>query len=317
MTICKEDDLVMGTQRDFLSLADYGRDELDQMLQLAATLKDSWRMGKAEHRLEGKVLGCIFHKPSLRTRLSFEVGMRQLGGSSLYITDAEIGFGKRESIYDIGQVTSRFLDGIMIRTFSQDSVKGLAEAAPSPVINGLTDLLHPCQVFSDLLTVREKGFPLDGIKVTYLGDGNNLVHSWLNATHSFGFDFTFAGPEGYDPKPEVVEQARAKAKGKISLVRDPAEAVAGAQVIYTDTWTSMGQEDEAAKRERLFPPFQLNRALLARADSGAIVMHCLPAHRGQEITDEVMDGPQSVVFDQAENRMHGQKAILAHCLGAS
>lgn len=315
--MCKEEDEVMGTQSDFLSLADYGRDELDLMLQLAATLKKSWREGKPEHRLEGRVLGCIFHKPSLRTRLSFEVAMRQLGGSSLYITDAEIGFGKRESIYDIGQVTSRFLDGIMIRTFSQESVESLAEAAPSPVINGLTDLLHPCQVFSDLLTVLEKGFPLDGIKVVYLGDGNNLVHSWLNAARSFGFDFTFAGPEGYDPKPEIVEQARAKAGGKISLVRDPAEAVAGAQVVYTDTWTSMGQEAESGKRARLFPPFQLNKALLAKADPRAIVMHCLPAHRGQEITDEVMDGPQSVVFDQAENRMHGQKAILTHCLGAS
>lgn len=307
----------MGTQRDFLSLADYDRGELDRMLETAAGLKESWRNGRPEPRLQGKVLGCIFHKPSLRTRLSFEVAMRQLGGSSLYITDAEIGFGRRESIHDIGQVTSRFLDGIMIRTFSQESVEALAVAAPSPVINGLTDLLHPCQVFSDLLTVQEKGFPLDGIRVTYLGDGNNLVHSWLNAACSFGFDFTFAGPEGYDPEPGIVERARSRARGSIRLVRDPEEAVKGAQVIYTDTWTSMGQEAEAEKRARLFPPFQLNKALLGKADPKAIVMHCLPAHRGQEITDEVMDGAQSVVFDQAENRMHGQKAILTHCLGAA
>ena len=305
----------MGTTRDCISLADFSRDELEGMLRLAAELKGALRQGKSEPRLAGKVLGCIFHKPSLRTRLSFEVGMRQLGGSSLYITDAEIGFGKRESIYDIGQVTSRFLDGLMVRTFDQKPLVKLAEAAPSPVINGLTDQEHPCQVFSDLLTVRENGFALDGIKVAYLGDGNNLVHSWLTAAMSFHFDFTFGGPEGYDPLPEFVEAARARAKGRITISRDPVESVRGAQVIYTDTWTSMGQEAEAAKREKVFPPFQVNAALLKHADPKAIVLHCLPAHRGQEITDEVMDGPQSVVFDQAENRMHGQKAILVRCLG--
>jgi ornithine carbamoyltransferase len=307
----------MGTTRDFLSLADYTREELQSLLDLARDLKASLRAGRPEPRLSGKVLGCIFHKPSLRTRLSFEVAMRQLGGHSLYITDAEIGFGKRESIYDIGQVTSRYLDGLMIRTFAQEPVVRLAEAAPAPVINGLTDLEHPCQVFSDLLTVRERGFPLDGIKVAYLGDGNNLVHSWLTAAMSFRFDFTFGGPEGYDPRPEFVEAARARAKGKIAIERDPTAAVRGAQVVYTDTWTSMGQEAEAARREQAFPPFQVNAALLRHADPKAIVMHCLPAHRGQEITDEVMDGPQSVVFDLAENRLHGQKAILVRCLGGA
>lgn len=306
-----------GTTRDFISLADYTHDELQAMLKLAERLKKSWRHGEPEMRLGGKVLGCIFHKPSLRTRLSFEVAMRQLGGSSLYITDAEIGFGKRESVYDIGQVTSRFLDGIMIRTFDQDRVVELAEAAPSPVINGLTDLEHPCQVFSDLLTIREKGLPLDGIKVTYLGDGNNLVHSWLTAAMAFSFDFTFGGPEGYDPRPEFVARARERAKGKIVLERDPVEAVRGASVVYTDTWTSMGQEAEAEKRARVFPPFQVNDELLRHADPKAIVMHCLPAHRGQEIVDEVMDGPRSVVFDQAENRLHGQKAILVCCLSGA
>jgi len=306
---------VAGESKDFLTLADHGREELSLMLDLAATLKESWRKGRAEPRLAGKVLGCVFMKPSLRTRVSFEVAMQQLGGTSLYITDAEIGLGKRESIHDVGQVMSRMLDGIMIRTFSQKQVEELAEASPAPVVNGLTDLVHPCQVFCDLLTLREKGLPLDEIKVAYLGDGNNLVHSWLNASMSFHFDFAFAGPEGYDPAPEVVERARGRAKGKIELTRDAAEAVRGAQVIYTDTWTSMGQEAETEKRLRVFPPFRLTRDLLAQADPRAVVMHCLPAHRGQEITDEVMDGPQSVVFDQAENRLHGQKAILVHCLG--
>lgn len=306
-----------GVKRDFLSLADYGREEILLMLDLAATLKESWRKGRPEPRLTGKVLACVFHKPSLRTRLSFEVGMRQLGGESLYITDAEIGFGKRESIHDIGQVTSRFVDGIMIRTFSQENVEKLAQAAPAPVINGLTDLLHPCQVFSDLLTAREKGLNIDAMKVAYLGDGNNLVHSWLNASLSLNFDFTFGGPADYFPNPEVVERARSRAKGRIHLTTDPEEAIRGAHLVYTDTWTSMGQEAETEKRLKVFPPYQIKRTLLAAADKKALVMHCLPAHRGQEITDEVMDGPQSVVFDQAENRLHGQKAILVHCLGSA
>jgi ornithine carbamoyltransferase len=304
----------MGTKRDFLSLADYGRDELRRMLDLAVTLKESWRKGRPEPRLAGKVLACVFHKPSLRTRMSFEVGMRQLGGDSLYITDAEIGFGKRESIHDIGMVLGRFIDGIMIRTFDQKNVVELAAATPVPVINGLTDLSHPCQIFCDLLTIQERGFPLDGIKIAYLGDGNNIVHSWLFAARSFGFDFSFAGPEGYHPKAAIVEQARSLARGTIQMTTDPAEAVRGAQVIYTDTWTSMGQEAEAEARLKLFPPFQVKSKLLALADPKAIVLHCLPAHRGQEITDEVMDGPRSAVFDQAENRLHGQKAILVHCL---
>ncbi len=304
----------MATKRDFLTLADWSRDELDGMLDLAVALKESLRKGRLEPRLSGRVLGCVFHKPSLRTRVSFEVGMRQLGGSSLYITDAEVGFNRRESIYDIGNVISRFLDGIMIRTFNQKDVEDLAAAASIPVINGLTDLTHPCQVFADLLTIREKGLPLDGIKVAYLGDGNNMVHSWLNVALSFRFDFSFGGPDPYRPQSWIVERAQARAKGRILLTSDPAEAIRGAQVVYTDTWTSMGQEAEAARRVQEFSGYQVNRKLLGLADPKAIVMHCLPAHRGQEITDEVMDGPQSVVFDQAENRLHGQKAILVRCL---
>lgn len=300
--------------RDFLTLADYSRDELTAMLDLAKQLKASLQRSEPTPRLKGKVLGMVFHKPSLRTRLSFEVAMLQLGGHAVYITDQEIGFGKRESIYDIGQVMSRYLSAIMIRTFDQANIVRLAEAATIPVINGLTDQSHPCQVFCDLLTVQEKGLPLDGIKVAYLGDGNNMVHSWLNAARSFHFDFTFAGPAGYDPRPEYVDGARQKAKGKIEITRSAEDAVRGAHVVYTDTWTSMGQEAEAERRREVFPPFRLDAKLLKLADPKAIVLHCLPAHRGEEITDEVMDGPHSVVFDQAENRLHGQKAILVQCL---
>jgi ornithine carbamoyltransferase len=304
----------MAEKRDFLTLADCDRAELDHLLELAVRLKEAWRAGQGETPLRGKALGLVFHKPSLRTRLSFEVAMLQLGGHGIHITDREIGFGKRESIADIGRVMSRYLSGIMIRTFAQSDVEALAQASSVPVINGLTDQTHPCQVLSDLLTIRERGLPLDGIKIAYLGDGNNIVHSWLNAALSYGFDFVFAGPEGYDPDPLTLARSRARSRGSVSVSRDAHEAVRGAHVVYTDTWASMGQESEAERRRQVFPPYQVNAALLEAADPGAIVMHCLPAHRGEEITDEVMDGPQSVVFDQAENRLHGQKAILAHCL---
>lgn len=305
----------MAEKRDFLTLADYYRPELTEMLELAASMKRELARGNRPPHLEGKVLGLVFHKPSLRTRVSFEVGMFQLGGTAMYITDQEIGLGKRESIYDVGNVLSRFLDGIMIRTFAQKNADDLAGASQVPVINGLTDLTHPCQVFCDLLTVKEKEFDLDAIKVVYLGDGNNMVNSWLNAARSFNFDFTFAGPAGYDPDMATFEDVKKNAKGRIEISRNAEEAIKGAHVVYTDTWTSMGQEAETAKRREIFPPFQLNARLLSLADPKAIVMHCLPAHRGEEITDEVMDGPQSVVFDQAENRLHGQKAILVHCIG--
>ncbi|MEZ4653937.1 MAG: ornithine carbamoyltransferase [Candidatus Eisenbacteria bacterium] len=301
-------------KRDFLNLAQYERAELDSMLTLAKQLKASLRKGEPTPRLQGKALGMVFHKPSLRTRMSFDIGMFQLGGHALYITDQEIGLGKRESIYDVGNVMSRYVAGIMIRTFDEANAVRLAEAAAIPVINGLTDQTHPCQVFCDLLTISEHGFPLDGIKVAYLGDGNNMVHSWINAARSFKLDFWFAGPEGYDPQASYIEAARAKGVGTVTLTRSAEDAVRGAHVVYTDTWTSMGQEAETERRRQVFPPYQVNEKLLALADPKAIVMHCLPAHRNEEITDPVMDGPQSVVFDQAENRLHGQKAILVHCL---
>lgn len=303
-------------KRDFLTLLDYERSELDEILAKAERLKASWRAGKMDAPLRGKTLGVVFHKPSLRTRLSFEVGMQQLGGGSLYITDAEIGFGKREAIKDIGAVMSRFLDGIMIRTFAQDNVKQLAAAASVPIINGLTDWTHPCQILADLLTIKEKGFSFDGLKITYVGDGNNVTNSWIHAARAYPLELRIACPEGYEPDMNSVELVNQAGAGSVEILRDPRAAVAGAQVIYADTWTSMGQEAEAAARRATFAPFQVNDALLAEVDAKAIVMHCLPAHRNEEITDEVIDGPRSVVYDQAENRMHGQKGILLHCLGA-
>ncbi len=300
---------------DFLSIEDFGREELDLLLDLAATLKEGWRAGRGEARLSGKVLACIFHKPSLRTRVSFEVGMGQLGGRSLYITDAEIGFGKRESIHDIAKVLSRMVDGIMVRTMSQSNVEELARHASIPVINGLTDAEHPCQILADLFTIREKGIPLDGLSLAWIGDGNNVAKSWIDAALSYEIDLRLACPDGYAPDPAAIARVRASGRGTVTLGGSPEEAARGARVLYTDTWTSMGQETEVQKRRAAFAGYRIDDALLAKAAPNAIVLHCLPAHRGEEITDSVMDGPQSAVFDEAENRMHLQKAILVHCLG--
>ena len=302
---------------DFLSLLDFKRDELDEILELAGRLKEAWRIGQRDEPLRGKTLGVLFHKPSLRTRLSFEVGMRQLGGESLYITDQEIGFGKREAVKDIGAVMSRFLDGIMIRTFAQENVVSLAAAASIPVINGLTDWVHPCQILSDLFTIRERGLAPDGLAIAYVADANNVANSWINATQLYELDLRIASPKGFEASSESIERVRRDGCGTVRILADPREAVDGAQVIYTDTWTSMGQEAEAAARRSAFSGYQVNAELLKAAHPEAIVMHCLPAHRGDEITDEVIDGPQSVVYDQAENRMHCQKGILLHCLGDS
>jgi ornithine carbamoyltransferase len=243
--------------------------------------------------------------------------MRQLGGHALYITDAEIGFGKRESIHDIAQVLSRYVDAIMIRTFHHSDIEELARHASVPVINGLTDAEHPCQILTDLFTIREKGLDLDDLRIAWIGDGNNVANSWCDAALSYKIDLRLAIPKGYEPDPQRLERVRSRARGTIRLTDSVAEAVDGAQVVYTDTWTSMGQEEGAARRREAFAGYTVDRHLLASAAEGAIVMHCLPAHRGEEITDEVMDGPESVVFDQAENRMHGQKAILVHCIGVT
>jgi ornithine carbamoyltransferase len=302
------------TRRSFLKLADWTRADLDRTLELAASLKESWRASRETHRLKGKVLGMVFHKPSLRTRLSFEVGMWQLGGKGMMITDREIGFGSREAVKDIGAVMSRYLDGIMIRTFDQRHVEDLDRWSAVPVINGLTDAFHPCQILSDLLTLKERGLSLDGLSLAYLGDANNVARSWMNAALHYRLDLRLGCPEGFGPEPERVEMVRQKGVGTVRVSRDPLEAVQGARVVYTDTWTSMGQEEEGEKRRRVFPPYQVNAKLLEAAAPEVLVMHCLPAHRGEEITDEVMDGPHSIVYDQAENRLHAQKGLLVACL---
>ncbi len=297
--------------RDFISIADIDRTSMTGLFDLATELK---RDRTGSNDLAGKTVGLLFHKPSLRTRVSFEVGVSELGGHPMYITDAEIRMGQRESTYDIGKVLSRYVHGIMIRTFAHSNCTELAEAADVPVINGLTDLAHPCQVMGDILTCRERGKDLDSMVVAFVGDGNNVANSWVNAAGNMSFELRISGPSGYEPDEELLQAAREKG-ARVSLLHDAIEAVTGADVVYTDVWTSMGQENEKAERDAQFRPFQVNDELLSHASDGAIVLHCLPAHRGEEITDAVMDGPRSAVFDQAENRLHIQKAIMVELMG--
>ncbi len=297
-------------QKDFLSIAQHTREDLRRILDLAKEQKPLARRHELPHSHPNRTLACVFAKPSLRTRISFEVAMRQLGGNSLFITDKEIGIGKRESIHDVAKVMSRFVDAIMIRWYDQGEVDELAAHAEVPVVNGLTDLLHPCQVMGDILTVEERLGTIEGKTVVMIGDGNNLANSWLNAATRFPFTFILACPEGYEPDAGIMDRAEAEG-ASFAITHDPREAVQGAHVVYGDVWTSMGQEAEKEKRLRDFQGFQINEQLLADADPDHIVLHCLPAHRGEEITDAVMDGPHSAVFDQAENRLHIQRAILA------
>ncbi len=299
--------------KDFLAVSDYSPAELQEMLDLAVNLKKELKSGGNRPLLKGKVLGMIFQKPSLRTRVSFDMGMRQLGGDALYLSPAEIGLGQRESIADVARVLSGYVDGLMARVFAHDHVVQLAHWSSIPVINGLSDYNHPCQAMADALTIFEEFGTLKGLNVTYIGDGNNVAVSLMHVCAKLGANFTIANPEDYDILPSAVEIARkfaAESGSTLSFLRDPHEAVKHAHAIYTDTWTSMGQEAESKKRELVFPPYQVNAALVAEADPKAIVLHCLPAHRGQEITDEVADGPHSRLFPQAHNRMHAQKAIL-------
>lgn len=302
-------------KRDFLTVLDLDRRELESLLDEAASLKQAVRAGSHGAPLAGKILALIFHKPSLRTRVSFEAGMSRLGGSALYITDKEIGMGSREAISDVARVLSRYVDGIMIRTFAHSWVEDLARHATVPVINGLTDDYHPCQILADLQTVRESFPSLDGIHVSFIGDGNNVARSWMNAARRLPIRVTLCCPEGYNVPAEFLAAVRADAGDRVNVVHDPVDGVNGAHVLYTDVWASMGQEAEAEARKAVFRPFQVNGNLLAAADPSAIVLHCLPAHRGEEITDEVLDGPRSRVFDQAENRMHAQNALLVRLLG--
>ena len=303
--------------RHFLSLADFSAAELRSMLNLAIRLKDEWRHGGNEALLAKKTMAMVFQKPSLRTRVSFDMAMRHLGGDALYLSPNEIGLGQRESIADISRVLSGYVDVVMARVFAHEHVVELARHSAVPVINGLSDFNHPCQAMADMLTVLERFGQLEGLRVAFVGDGNNVAISLMFACARLGASFAIATPAGYELPAKAVAMAEdiAQESGiRLTQTTTPAEAVEGAQVIYTDTWVSMGQEEEANERERIFEPFQVNQRLVGQADANVIVMHCLPAHRGQEITDEVADGPHSVIFAQAENRLHAQKAILVDLL---
>jgi ornithine carbamoyltransferase len=305
--------------KDFIAIADYSPKELQEMLDLAVQLKDEWKTSGNAPLLKGKVLAMVFQKPSLRTRVSFDMAMRHLGGDALYLSPNEIGLGKRESIADIARVLAGYVEAIMARVFDHQHVVELAQWSEVPVINGLSDYNHPCQAMADALTIQENFGNLKGLQVAYIGDGNNVAVSLMHICSKLGAHFTIASPEGYDLPAAPVEAARQIASetgATIKMIRDPQEAVQGSQVIYTDTWTSMGQEEETKQRERVFPPYQVNADLVAKASPEAIVMHCLPAHRGQEITNEVADGPHSALFPQAHNRLHAQKAILVRLMGA-
>ncbi|EHQ87514.1 ornithine carbamoyltransferase [Desulfosporosinus youngiae] len=300
--------------RDFISLHDYNQDELSYILDVAKDLKAEQKAGRPHPILQGKTLGMVFTKSSTRTRVSFEVGMYQLGGHALFLSGRDIQLGRGEPISDTARVLSRMVDGIMIRTFSHQEVLELAEFATIPIINGLTDLLHPCQVLADLMTIQEHKGRLEGLKLAYVGDGNNMAHSLMYGGAKMGLHVVIASPQGYKPDPLIVAAAQADAKqngGLVEIVDDPSEAVKGADVLYTDVWASMGQEAEANERMAAFKGYQINSNSLKLANQSAIVLHCLPAHRGEEITEDVIEGPQSVVFDESENRLHAQKAIMA------
>jgi ornithine carbamoyltransferase len=298
----------------FLEIADYSPVALDRLIRLAVQLKLEWQSGGNRPVLGGKVLGMIFQKPSLRTRVSFDVAMLHLGGHGLYLSPAEIGLGQRESIADVARVLSNYTQGIMARVFDPAHVTELAKWSSVPVINGLSDRSHPCQALADVLTLYEHFGSLKGLKVAYVGDSNNVTYSLAEACALLGMQLSVASPAGYQMNSATVAHIAAMGL-KIDLTDDAAQAVSGADAIYTDTWTSMGQEAETEKRRKVFPPYQVNAALLAKAPRHAVVLHCLPAHRGEEITDEVADGPQSLLFPQAENRLHAQKAVLVTLMG--
>ncbi len=301
-------------KRDLISIKDLSVRQINELFVLAARLKQ--RQQKFSHLLEGKTIGLIFHKPSLRTRVSFEVGISQLGGDSLYLGDVSL--SERESLKDVAKTLSRYLDAIVLRTFDHSTVIDLALHADIPVINGLSDLLHPCQVLSDLFTIKEKLGRLNGVVIAYVGDGNNVCHSLLYGCSKLGLKLNIATPQGYEPKRNIVDEAIRFAKdsdAEINLLREPKAAVKEADIIYTDVWASMGQEGEKEQRREVFSGYQINKELLKCAKDDVLIMHCLPAHRGEEITDEVIDSENSIVFDQAENRLHVQKAILIKFIG--
>ncbi len=302
-------------KKDFIAIADYSSEEIHSILDRSIQLKQEWKAGGNPPLLKGKVLAMIFQKPSLRTRVSFDMAMRHLGGDALYLSPSEIGLGQRESIADVARVLSGYVEAIMARVFAHEHVLELARWSSVPVINGLSDYNHPCQAMADTLTVLEHFGRVKGLNIAYIGDGNNVAVSLMHIMAKLAANFTIASPEGYDLHPKAVEigiKIAAESGSRLTFLRDPHEAVRQAHVIYTDTWTSMGQEAEAKKREAVFPPYQVNAQLVSEAEPDVIVLHCLPAHRGHEITDEVADGPHSALFQQAHNRLHAQKGILVH-----
>ncbi len=306
--------------KHFLSIADLSPAETQGILDLAVNLKTEWKAGGNPPLLQGKVLGMIFQKPSLRTRVSFDMAMLHLGGHALYLSPNEIQLGKRESVADVARVLSRYVQFVMARVFSHADVVELAKYSSVPVINGLSDYSHPCQGMADMLTILEHKGTLQGRKLAYFGDGNNVATSLLFGATKLGMDFSIATPEGYELRPDIWELGQkfaAESGAKIKATHNPAEAAEGADALYTDVWASMGQEEETEKRKQIFPPFQLNSKLFSYAQPDAIALHCLPAHRGDEITDEICDGAHSALWDQAENRMHAQKAVLVWLAAAA
>ncbi len=306
--------------KDFLAVSDLSSAEVQDILDLAVRLKQEYFDKGNRPLFKGRVLGMIFQKPSLRTRVSFDMAMRHMGGDALYLSPSEIGLGQRESIADVARVLSGYVHGIMARVFAHADIIELARWCTVPVVNGLSDYNHPCQAMADALTIQERFGSRKGLNVSFVGDGNNVAVSLMHVCAKLGWNFSIACPEGYDLNPEAVKIAESVAKGTgavLHFLRDPHAAVRDASVIYTDTWTSMGQEEETARREKVFPPYQVNARLVSEAAPEVIVMHCLPAHRNQELTDEVADGPHSVIFPQAHNRLHAQKAILARLFGVA
>lgn len=297
-------------KKDMLTIHDLDVNGFNEIFNTAKKLKDLLFSGEVHDSLKGKTLGMLFDKSSTRTRLSFEVGVHQLGGTGVFLSRRDIQLGRGETVADTARVMSRYIDGIMIRTFEQDLIEEFAKYATIPVINGLTDLLHPCQVLSDIFTIIEKKGEYEGLKIAYIGDGNNMTNSWINAAARLPFHLAIACPEGYDPDKSILERGIRESKEGIELLRTPADAASGADVIYTDVWASMGQEDEQEERVVAFRDYQVDEKLVGCAKEDAIIMHCLPAHRGEEVAASVIDGPQSVIIDQAENRLHVQKAIM-------